>query len=105
MANRFNAVGYSEKHLDADGRFMFGFAHIRPADRGINDVEFKKGARTIQYDMPSMVLLKNQLNDQYYEVLDDTEWSILVNGDDTDTVDRFKYPTKADKWTPIREIY
>jgi hypothetical protein len=105
MANRFNAVGYSEKHLDDEGRFHFGFAHIRPADQGVTDVEFNKGVRVIEYDYPSRVLLVGYLEGNWYEVLNNDEWNILIKGDDTDSVDCFKYPTKADKWDAQRPIY
>ena len=106
MANRFNAVGYSEKHLDDKGHFHFGFAHIRPCDQGITDQEFQRGVRVIHYDMPSRVLLANELDVTYYEVLGNDEWSILMEGDGSDIAnDHYEYPTKADKWDPIREIY
>ena len=106
MANRFNAVGYSEKHLDDGGHFHFGFAHIRPCDQGINDQEFANGVRVIEYDMPSRVLLANQLTDNYYEVLGNDEWAILMEGDGSDVAnDHYKYPRKDDKWAPVREIY
>lgn len=107
MANRFNAVGWSEKHLDDAGGFMFGFAHIRSADQGITDEEFQRGARVIQYDMPSKILLEEQLYNQYYEVLGDDEWQALIQGDDTNNrPDRFKSTRVIpDKWDTRPEIY
>lgn len=107
MANRFNAVGWSEKHLDDAGGFMFGFAHIRPADQGITDEEFQRGARVIQYDVPSKVLLAEQLYNQYYEVLGDDEWQLLIQGNDiSNRPDRFKSTRViADKWDTRPEIY
>jgi hypothetical protein len=52
------------------------------------------------------LFLQEQLYNQYYEVLDDDEWQLLIQGDDTNNKpDRFIYPRKADKWDTRPEIY
>lgn len=107
MSNRFNAVGYSEKHLDDKGRFHFGYANIRDVSLGITEQEFSKGVRVVHYDMPSQIMLKDELDTTYYEVLDHDTWQILMDGDGSDIANDNYVSTKVrrDPWDPIREIY
>ena len=107
MANRFNAVGWSEKHLDDAGGLLIGYAHIRPADQGITDLEFDHNVRTLEYDYPKQSSLVAFLERNDYEVLGDDEWQLLIQGDDTNNrPDRFKSTRViSDKWDTRPEIY
>ena len=84
MANRFNALYLSGKHLDDGGRFHFAWAIIRSADHGINADEWERGVRILSHDHPSKSDLKSLLQNKYYEVLEQDAWSEVIDSLDED---------------------
>ena len=84
MANRFNALYLSGKHLDERGSFHFAWAIIRSADHGINAAEWERGVRILSHDHPSKSDLKSLLQNKYYEVLEQDAWSEVIDSLDED---------------------